>query len=56
MAKMSPKMKKAYSAYEKAESPKEKMMEARKGASMIKPAVKKAAAKKAVMKKMGKKK
>jgi len=51
MAKMSPKMKKAYSAYEKAEPMKEKKMEAKKGASMIKPAAKKAA-----MKKMGKKK
>lgn len=50
MAKMSPKMKKAYSAYEKAESPKEKMMEAKKGAAMKK------AAKKSVIKKMGKKK
>lgn len=52
MAKMSPKMKKAYSAYEKAESPKEKMMEARKGSSMLK----KSSVKKAVVKKMGKKK
>jgi hypothetical protein len=47
MAKMSPKMKKAYSAYEKSEAPKEKMMEAKKGAAMKK---------KSMIKKMGKKK
>jgi hypothetical protein len=47
MAKMSPKMKKAYAAYEKAESPKEKMMEAKKGAA-LKKKVKKAAKKKMV--------
>ena len=43
-------MKKAYAAYEKAEAPKEKMMEAKKGMAMKK------SAKKAAMKKMGKKK
>ena len=50
MAKMSPKMMKAYSKYEKAESPKEKMMEAKKGAAMKK------TAKKSVVKKTSKKK
>jgi hypothetical protein len=47
MAKMSPKMMKAYSKYEKAEAPKEKMKEAKAGMAM---------GKKTSMKKMGKKK
>jgi hypothetical protein len=41
MAKMSPKMKKAYSAFEKAEPKKEKMMEAKKGLALKKKAPKK---------------
>lgn len=50
MAKMSPKMMKAYSKYEKAEPKNEKMMEAKKGMAMKK------TAKKSVIKKMDKKK
>jgi len=42
MKRMSPKMMKAYSKYEKAESPREKMMEANKGTKMVKKAVRKA--------------
>jgi hypothetical protein len=47
MAKMSPKMMKAYAKYEKAEPAKEKIKEAKAGMKMTK---------KAPMKKMGKKK
>lgn len=51
MAKLPANMKKAYAAYEKAESKKEKMMEAKKGSKMLKKV-----AKRSMLKKMGKKK